>query len=269
MPQVQITLTPAESKRLIARGVSRLPEVRRALEEGTIVICVGTTNGYVAEEIGLKIDRRRFAAGVVLPKGTCALRREKRLREIVVRRGRRTGLTLDDVSGKLRSRDVVIKGANALDSDWNAGVMVGSEDWGTVGKLKKVVGRGKAKLIIPVGLEKFIPDSLASVMNATRMEECRYATGLPVRIAMMGGKVITEIEAIKILTGADAWAIGRGGVSGAEGSVTLAASGTEKQLRALKMLISGLKGEKPVRISAGCGECKYSSCFRKKRSDFQ
>ena len=59
MPQIQVTLTPAESKRLIAMGVAALPEVKRALREGIVIVAVGTTNARVAEELlGRKIDRR-------------------------------------------------------------------------------------------------------------------------------------------------------------------------------------------------------------------
>ena len=46
-----ITLTPAESKRLIAKGVAAMPEVKKALETGIIIIARGTTNTYVVEEI--------------------------------------------------------------------------------------------------------------------------------------------------------------------------------------------------------------------------
>ncbi|MDI6811737.1 MAG: hypothetical protein QMD80_08765, partial [archaeon] len=49
--KILITLTPSESKRLIAKGVKNLEEVQRALKHGTIIITLGTTNAYVVEEI--------------------------------------------------------------------------------------------------------------------------------------------------------------------------------------------------------------------------
>ena len=71
---VQITLTPAESKRLIAKAVVNLGEIKKAFKNGIIVIGVGTTNAYVAEELlGQKIERERFVAGVVIPRGTFVL----------------------------------------------------------------------------------------------------------------------------------------------------------------------------------------------------
>ena len=47
----QICLTPWESRRLIANGVTQLESVKKALTDGIISIARGTTNGYVVEEI--------------------------------------------------------------------------------------------------------------------------------------------------------------------------------------------------------------------------
>ena len=86
---VQITFTPAESKRLIAKAVVKLGDVKKAFKNGIIVIGVGTTNAYVAEQLlGRNIERERFVAGVVLPKGTYVLPSEKRLKEIIIRKGK-------------------------------------------------------------------------------------------------------------------------------------------------------------------------------------
>jgi len=63
-----VVLTVAESKRLIAKGVTNLDLVKKALHKGMIAIARGTTNGYVAEEIlGRKIDKTSYVLGVVLP----------------------------------------------------------------------------------------------------------------------------------------------------------------------------------------------------------
>ena len=64
----QFVLTVAESKRLIGMGVSALPEVQGAMEEGTVVVATGTTNAYVLEELwGKKIDKRRYRSGITTP----------------------------------------------------------------------------------------------------------------------------------------------------------------------------------------------------------
>jgi len=51
MERVLVTLTPSEAKRLIGKAVAMMEPVRAAFKDGTIVICPGTTNAYVAEEI--------------------------------------------------------------------------------------------------------------------------------------------------------------------------------------------------------------------------
>ena len=50
MKQIQITLTPRESKRIIAMGVKKLPVIQEALRNGIILITLGTTNAFVMEE---------------------------------------------------------------------------------------------------------------------------------------------------------------------------------------------------------------------------
>ena len=65
----QFSLTVAESKRLIAKGVAALPEVQHAMEERTVVVATGTTNAYVLEELwGKKIDKRAYRSGITTPK---------------------------------------------------------------------------------------------------------------------------------------------------------------------------------------------------------
>jgi hypothetical protein len=69
----QFVITPASGKRLIGKAMAIHPEIRRALDCGTIVIVAGTTNGYVAEEIFANIGgaadftRSRFFRGITLP----------------------------------------------------------------------------------------------------------------------------------------------------------------------------------------------------------
>lgn len=74
------------------------------------------------------------------------------------------------------------------------------------------------------------------------------------------GEVITEIEAIRILTGARAVVIGKGGISGAEGSVTMLILGEGPQLDQAKQLIGSVKGEKPLRVELYCDICEEERC---------
>jgi len=155
---------------------------------------------------------------------------------------------LDDVLPELTSSDVFIKGANGLDSSGTAGVFMAGHRGGTIGRsLGTVMSRG-VNLIIPVGLEKFIPGSVKDVAPLAGMDKVAFSTGVPVGIMPVHGKVITELEAIQILSGAEAMVMGKGGVSGAEGAVTLLVRGTPKQLREVRQLMKAVKGESCLKI---------------------
>jgi hypothetical protein len=246
---VQITLTSAESKRLIAKAVVNLGEIKKAFKNGIIVIGVGTTNAYVAEELlGQEIERERFVAGVVLSKGTFVLPAERRLKEIVIKRGKIIDAKMDDVLPEMTSNDVFLKGANALDFSGTAGVLMAGQGGGTIGRsLGTIMSKG-VNLIIPVGLEKFIPGSIKNVAPLAGMDKVIFSTGTPVGMMPIHGKVITELEAIKIISGAEAIVMAKGGVSGAEGAVTLMVRGTPDQLRRVKLLTKSIKGENSLKI---------------------
>ena len=46
-----VVLTPAESKRLLAKAVVALPEIQSAYKSGMIIIARGVTNAFVTEEL--------------------------------------------------------------------------------------------------------------------------------------------------------------------------------------------------------------------------
>lgn len=223
MKQIQLTLTPPESKRIIAMGVKRLPVIKNALENGRILITLGTTNSYVAEELtGKKIDHSRFAAGYIGETAT-VVPNDKRLPAIALKNGKE--VNADTILNEMTSQDVVIKGANALDPDGVAGVMMANPTGGTTGGfIGTVMARG-INLVIPVGLEKAIPYSVIEISRRIGIQRCSKATGLPVGMMPLFGDVITEVEALMLLGAENVFAIGSGGVSGGEGSIMLCAEG--------------------------------------------
>jgi len=212
----------------------------------------GTTNGYVAEEIlssinqGEGFSRERFFRGVVLPPGQ-PLTETGRLSDetqfpgdvVIVNGVWKKGLTIFDVVDDLNDGDIVLKGANALDvSRGQAGVLIGDPYGGTIGAaMQAVVGR-RVRLIHPVGLEKRVTGDLkdlARLLNAPGAQGPRL---LPTT-----GDVFTEIDAISTLTGAEAQLVAGGGVSGAEGSVWLAVTGAEEQLKRVDELLNSIASE--------------------------
>ena len=124
----QFLITPAAGKRLIGKAMAAHPEIRRALDCGTIVIIAGTTNGYVAEEIFLTIGgragftRSRFFRGITLPPSrpttdTGRLSDESEFPgDAIITNGVwQKGKTIFDVVDDLKEGDIILKGANALD----------------------------------------------------------------------------------------------------------------------------------------------------------
>ena len=57
MKKLLVSLTPSESKRLIAKGLLALDEVQTALKEGYLCVTLGTTSSYLVEEILGEYDK--------------------------------------------------------------------------------------------------------------------------------------------------------------------------------------------------------------------
>ncbi len=227
MKQIQITLKPGESKRIIAMGVKELPVIQQALNKGIILITLGTTNAYVLEELtGNQVDHSRYAAGII--NGTAAVvPQERRLVAVALKNGKE--ISSDGIINEMTSSDVVIKGANAIDPAGIAGVMMANPVGGTTGGFIGTVMAKGINVVIPVGLEKSIPYSVLEISKRIGIQRCTRATGLAVGMMPLPGKVITEVEAMTLLGAEDVFPIGSGGVEGGEGSVTLCVEGDKAE----------------------------------------
>ena len=93
---------------------------------------------------------------------------------------------------------------------------------------------------MPVGLEKRVEDPIADLARFLNDPDSSGPRMLP-----LPGEVVTELDAIEFLTGADAALIAGGGVCGAEGALWVAVSGDEQDEAAADELISSLAGEGP------------------------
>ena len=254
---IQFIVPPAAGKRLIAKAIVKHTAVSAALQSGTVVIIAGTTNGYVAEEILAscrnteEFSPQRFFRGVTLPpyrrtSDTGRLSDESQFPgDVVIENGNwLQGKTIFDVIDDLKEGDVIMKGANAVDlMRKQAGVLIGDPKGGTiVAALQAVVGR-RVRLIVPVGLEKRVSSDLNTIATRLNTPGAHGPRMLPV-----SGEVITEIEALELLTGVQAELVAGGGVCGAEGAVWLAVSGTEEQEESAKVILASVGKELPFAL---------------------
>jgi hypothetical protein len=249
----QFLLTLAMGKRLIAKSLLSLPCIQQALDTGTIVIVAGTTNGYAAEEILNSIGQasdftgKQFFRGITLPPAyhtdeTGRLSDEGFFPgDVVIIKGKyEKGLTVYDVADALKKGDVVLKGANALDLENRlAGILIGHPKVGTIIPVMQAVAGRRVELILPVGLEKRVPGNLNEL---SRKLSGANASGL--RLFPVTGRIVTELDAISVLTGVEAELIAAGGVCGAEGCCRIAVSGNQKQLKSAENLIKSISDEK-------------------------
>ncbi|MDO8670672.1 MAG: hypothetical protein Q7O66_04490 [Dehalococcoidia bacterium] len=248
----QVTLTPTESKKLIAKAVAQMPVVRRASESGMVVLHPSSSNYFVAEElIGRKPGTPTWLCGAIVPKGACiemAVAGEHRSEadkaswdgsgfrhSLVIKNGVLTqGTGIRDILAEMGPDDVYVKSGNALDIDGNVGILIGSPKRGK-SSITQVIAAAKRKsfhVIVPMGLEKLISVPLDVAVKAARFSERGLGMGLacgllPFRL----GEVVTEIKAFEILGGVRATQIAAGGLGGAEGAITLILEGDELGVR--------------------------------------
>ncbi len=216
----QYFIPSAQGKRLIAKGIASLEFVKKALNDGIIVVIAGTTNRYVAEElcglVGCEFDGSGFYRGITVPAGT-KMPTKDGTRDLVIERGRaRRDLTIFDAAPMLGKGDLIFKGANALYLPTRtAGILLGTHSGGTVGCAKEAADRTGCRLMIPVGLEKTVAEPISAIA-----ERCnRLTVGL--HMFEVDGAAYTEIEALQDLCGAKAEFIAAGGVLGGEGGCYL------------------------------------------------
>lgn len=257
------TLLPVESKRLLGRAVAQMACVQRAYQHGRLIVAGGTTNAYVLEELtGEPVAKGSYTAGVITEGVACVTDATTRQAPAVFVNGARVERPWLEVLQEFTADDVFVKGANAIDLAGNAGVLVGAANGGTIGQAMGYLAASGARLIMPVGLEKLVPDvgQAAAVMGQKQIDQhWGMACGLYV---VTTGQIITEIEALAGLFCVEATAVAAGGVAGTEGAITLAVQGNEEAITAVTELVCELKEEQPFTVEKrNCQECS-NPCAR-------
>ena len=115
---IQVTLTVHESKRVIAKGIMRLPVVREALRSGKILLKGGTTVSAVCEEL---VGRPLRISGRIVPSGAKAAQAlSAGFHSVLIEHGewRDVDDTLEEAIESLGAEDVAILGAKCHRPLW-------------------------------------------------------------------------------------------------------------------------------------------------------
>lgn len=270
------TLTPSESRRLIAKAVTRMPEVRRAWERAYLLLSDGTTNAFVAQELlhDKTIKPNACTIGVSTDGLLCVNTPKNRISHanVFYRGTPMPGKSFAEALADYHPDTVVLKGANAIDSDGLVGIITTGFDGGTIPRIIGPVSSKGLALIVPVGLEKLVP----SVPRAVRA--FNGARNIDISMGASGGMFclpnatpVTEIEAAQILYGVRGELVCCGGIGGNQGAVTLVFEGERNNICALvEFLETEVKGEPPIAgLRGDCESCRYEACryFRKKAEE--
>ncbi|HGX92904.1 MAG TPA: hypothetical protein ENK35_06265 [Candidatus Tenderia sp.] len=224
-----MVLPPDVSRRLIGRAVAQLPQLKRAMANGRIIIAgSGTTRHVVKALLGEDPGHASFTIGWI---------RDGQLCETPVQ-GRGPGPYLIDHSHVSRgwpgplleqfeAGDIYIKSGNAIDAAGNVGILLGSPVGGSIGSALPIICARGAELIIPISLQKMVP-SVAAAGGRMGQQRITRATGARLGyMPVMAGfaTVVTEIEALRALYHLEATMVAAGGTGECEGAVTMHVEG--------------------------------------------
>ena len=267
----QVTVTIAEAKWIIAKGVAMLPAVRRALEKGKIFLKGGTTVSAVCEELAGEPLR---ISGRIAPSGArSAWKVEDGCHSALIDKGRFSGVDdrLFETIEKMGPEDVAIISANAFDAHGTAAMMYGSALGSAPGQIISGLMAEVRDVIVPVGWEKFVPGSLNEIISRTGRKNVDRSMGMAVGLTPVVGRIITETDALERLADVRCTIVGKGGIDGAEGATTFLVEGSRSAVEKAFDLVLSVKGKgisgcpSSLRACDGPGErCKnHRACMYK------
>lgn len=271
--RASVVLTPSESKKLIGKAIAKKKEVETAMNNAYVILCEGTTNIFVAKELfGIDIDCANFTSGMNISRVLCNSDRTIRGNfPLVAYKGKLVDTPYEEAISDFYKDTVIIKGGNAIDSDGFVGIIISGYTGGSTGKIIGISVSQGIRVICPIGLEKTI-SSVPCAARCTGGKLFDYSMGCDYGLFVLAhADIVTEIQAINILSGATTIHVASGGIDGSEGAVVLSINGTEDEVGKAVTIIEGIKGEpaqKGIRMkcpgqSAAVGEekqCKYVNC---------
>ncbi len=247
--QAVIVLNPAESKRLLAKTVASLPEVKHAYASGRLSVSTCSTSALVLEELtGEKLAPHSYCIGMVADGMLTTSQKEDREAARFFVKGERVQMDPLPFYDTFEKGDVVIKGASAVDPQGNVGVLASNPQAGTIGALLSFVAVRGLPIIFPIGLEKLVP-SVPDAANGWGQLTLSRSMGEKVWLyPVTCGSVLTEIQALGVLAGVKARHVASGGIGGSEGAVVLLLEGYEENIERAWQVVSSVKGEPPIAV---------------------
>jgi hypothetical protein len=253
--RAQLVFNIWESRAFIAKGIIHHPEVKEALSNGVIAIGRGTTNAFIVKEFltvtgnsDFNIDLNNYVAGVV-DGSLWVSDPSTKTPEVAFYQGMPKFESMDQTTD---NADIVIKGANAIGTDWIAGVLCAHPKGGTIGTVyAKAIAHG-ITILVPVSLEKMLPFPLTDIVpDLGGQHSIDYVRGLPVSLfPITGGDIFTELEAFEsIAPGINASPIGAGGVYSGAGATIFEISGTKEEVDKVIKTFEEIKDTPPLKIN--------------------
>jgi hypothetical protein len=254
--QATAVLNPSESKRLLAKAVVSLPEVQDAFKNGNLLVSTCSSSAFVLEELtGEKIAPHCYCIGMVADGMLTTSAKDDREAARFFVKGEPVAMDVLKYLDTFKAGDVVIKSGNAVDPYGNAGVLASNNQGGTVGALISFISVRGLPIIMPIGLEKLIPDVVEAAVGWGQLTLDRSMGEKVCLVPVTAGLVITEIEALGLLAGVDARLVASGGIGGSEGAVVLLLEGTSKALDKAWKLLESVKGEPPILVPRHTHSC--------------
>ena len=270
MAVAQVVLTASESRKLIARAVSQLDEVRDALRHSKIVVCTGSISPDILEALGFgpipEEERGLYICGMIRGEGLCTTDFDVVRSATFIERGRLIENPGRGFMKNFGSGDVYIKSPNILDRNGLAGVLAGAPRGGRVAQMVFELQDQGFGIVAPTLLLKSAPIDVKDLIETVSQENFSrdasglviYSCGMPVNLVPLPKRtvVVTEIEAIKKLFGLTAKPIGMSGVGSWADAVALSVEGPEGDVRGFWEYVCSIKGLRPIIThTSDCGKC--------------
>jgi len=289
--QAEVVLIPDESKKFISKALLSLKSVKAAVRNGLVVVHPSSTTYFLYEAItGCFPDAgEQWVAGVILPRGLCASRdvienmaasdqKKKDPLNIrsawVFKKGQlQEKMRLGDILDQMSSDDIYVKGPNAIDPKGNIGVLYANPagGGGTIGRVINRARRKKFHVLFPAGIEKMIPVPIKQAAKEAGFKRVEKAMGMPCGLLPIPpalGQKIDEVDAVQILSGAEATPIAAGGLGGASGAVVLSIKGNRAQVNRAVDVIESVKGTRLPQLDLlPCDHCPNPNCHQRGMKD--